>query len=106
MHVCLFCIECSRCACARAAEGRVVSRAAGGTPLPLLPPPRRAAASAPPAPPPPAHSPADIMQMPIVFADDDATGTYRALLKTTYCIVVVMPHADSRNLPILEMNTS
>ncbi|XP_045774270.1 uncharacterized protein LOC123873468 [Maniola jurtina] len=43
-------------------EGRVVSRGTGATPL-LLPPPRRAA---------PALAAADIMQLPIVFADDES----------------------------------
>ncbi|XP_069359823.1 uncharacterized protein [Maniola hyperantus] len=47
-------------------EGRVVSRGTGATPL-LLPPPRRAERRAEPA-----LAAADIMQLPIVFADDEA----------------------------------
>ncbi|XP_075977392.1 KAT8 regulatory NSL complex subunit 3-like [Anticarsia gemmatalis] len=55
-----------------AGEGRMVSRGSGATPLALLPP--RRAAPAPPAP--PALAAADIMRLPIVFADDE--GQYRS----------------------------
>ncbi|KAJ8719890.1 hypothetical protein PYW08_012065 [Mythimna loreyi] len=50
-------------------SGRVVSRGSGATPLALLPPRRRAAAEPADA---PALAAADIMRLPIVFADDEA----------------------------------
>lgn len=54
-------------------SGRVVSRGSGATPLALLPPRRRAGSpSAPTVPVAPTLAAADIMRLPIVFADDEA----------------------------------
>ncbi|CAB3240620.1 unnamed protein product [Arctia plantaginis] len=87
-------------AAARAApeSARVVSRGSGATPLALLPP-RRAPPPAPAAPPapspaappaPPALAAADIMRLPIVFADDEPPVT---VTSGRYARVVLAPRA-------------
>lgn len=60
--------------------GRVVSRGPGGTPLALLPPRRE---------PGPALAPADIMRLPVVFADDAAGVTVTAGRRARYTRVIV-----------------